>query len=195
MVVNDDLNIEQLRQMISKLRLAGRYDALLEAIGVPVLQQLNIEAARQRLSPLVITSDYRFMLTLYNKEVKLAPIHKALYILFLMHPEGIEFKRLHDFRDELLAIYRRICNRSTEKVIEDSIDRLVNPLDNSVNEKCARIKNAFSTVMDEYQLSYYAISGHAVRHIEGSTRVWFERKKNIMLPRHLVTMEFLDDCG
>ncbi len=53
---------EQLRVLSEELRRAGRYDLLLEAITVPALQQLNIEAAKERLSPLVITADYSFLL-------------------------------------------------------------------------------------------------------------------------------------
>lgn len=181
--------IMRLRETVDSLRAEGRYAELLDIIGVPTLQQLNIEAAKAKLSRLVVTSDYRIVLPDYGKEVELAPIHKALYILFLRHPEGIEFKRLVDFREELTTIYNSVCNRISKQTIDDSIGRLVNPLDNSINEKCARIKAAFATLMDEYQLSYYAISSHTVRRISGSSRLWFERKKTITLPRHLVVFD------
>ena len=55
-----------------------------------------------------------------------------------------------------------------------------------MNEKCSRIKAAFAEHMDAYALRYYIISGHTVRHISGSNRLWFERKKTIELPRELV---------
>ena len=42
--------------------------------------------------------------------------------------------------------------------IEDSVDRLVNPLDNAINEKCSRIKKAFTDITDEYTAQYYIIS-------------------------------------
>ena len=162
---------EQLRVLSEELRRAGRYDLLLEAITVPALQQLNIEAAKERLSPLVITSDYRFLLPDYEKEVELSPINKALYIFFLNHEEGIEFKCLSDYREELIALYRKVGNRVSDDIICESIDRLVNPLDNSINEKCARIKSAFAKCMDSYQLNYYAISKHSVRQVEGKWHI------------------------
>lgn len=183
-------NIIHLQTVVKELKTAGRYEELLSIVGVSALQQLNLEAAKARLSPFVITSDYRFLLPAYKKEVVLPPIHKALYILFLNHPEGIEYKRLVDHKEELTDLYRNIGTRINSQVIEKSIDRLVSPLDNSVNEKAARIKSTFAMCMDEYQLSYYVISNHTVRHIEGSSRIWFERKKSISLPRELVTMEF-----
>ena len=109
-------------------------DLLLKAISVPVLEQLRIEAARATLSHLVITKDFRFILSDYvNKEVMLSPIHKALYILFLNHPEGIEFKNLVDYREELLTIYNKVGNRIDPDKIIETVNRLVNPLDNAIN--------------------------------------------------------------
>lgn len=43
--------------------------------------------------------------------------------------------------------------------------------------------------MDEYSATYYAISGHKMRHVSDSARVWYERKKVITLPRELVVWE------
>ena len=60
---------------------ADRRDLLLKAIGVPLLEELRIEAARGELSRLVITEDCRFLLVDYNKEVELQPVHKAVYML------------------------------------------------------------------------------------------------------------------
>lgn len=185
-----EIDILRLKAVVDELKATDRYKELLDIIGIPTLQQLNAEAAKSNLSPLVITKDFRFLLTAYKKEVLLPPIHKALYILFLNHPEGIEFKKLIDYQEELLAIYRKIGSRSDEKVIQNSIDRLVNPLDNSVNEKCARIKATFALCMNKYELGYYIISGHTIRHIEGSSKIWYERKKSVLLPRELVKTEF-----
>jgi hypothetical protein len=44
-------------------------------------------------------------------------------------------------------------------------------------------------MMDEYTATYYIISGHTKKHIEGSTRIWYERLKIITLPRELVVWE------
>ena len=141
---------EQVRILARQLQAAGRKDLLLKAIGAPMLEELRIEAARAKLSRLLITKDYRFILTDYQKEVELQPVHKAVYLLFLAHPEGI---------------------------------------DNAINEKCSRIKKVFLDMMDEYTASYYIISGHTQKHIEGSSRVWYERLKVITLPREYVVRQ------
>ena len=180
----------QVKLLSTDLLAEGRTDLLLKAISVPVLEQLRIEAARSTLSPLVITKDFRFILPNYgNKEVMLSPIHKSLYMLFLNHPEGIEFKNLIDYREELLAIYNEVGNRVGPDKMVETVNRLTNPLDNAINEKCSRIKAAFSDLMDEYQADYYIINSHIKRHQSTSTKLWFERLKIINLPRELVVME------
>ena len=178
----------EVRRLTEQLVAAGRKDLVLKAIGVPLLEELRIEAARGKLSRLVITEDYRFVLADYNnREVELQPVHKAVYLLFLNHPEGIEFKRLADYREELLGLYMKTARWMDKEKIEESVDKLVNPLDNAINEKCSRIKKVFLDLMDEYRASYYIISGHTQKHIAG--RVWYERLKVITLPRELVIME------
>ena len=176
----------QIRLLIGQLRLTGRNDLLLKAIGVPLLEELRIEAAKGRLSRLIITEDYRFILEDYHKEVELQPVHKAVYLLFLAHPEGIEFKRLADYREELTRYYMATAKIMDKEKVMESVDHLINPLDNAINEKCSRIKKVFLELMDEYTASYYIISSHTQKHIAGSSRIWYERLKVITLPRELV---------
>ena len=178
----------EVRRLTEQLVRAGRKDLVLKAIGVPLLEELRIEAARGKLSRLIITDDYRFILADYNNtEVELQPVHKAVYLLFLNHPEGIEFKRLTEYREELLNIYMKTARWMDKEKIVESVDKLVDPLDNAINEKCSRIKKVFLDLMDEYRASYYIISGHTQKHIAG--RVWFERLKVITLPRELVELK------
>lgn len=191
---------EQLHQLVQELKAEGRTDLLLRAIGKPAIEQLSIEIAKASLSRIVVTSDWRILLPDYNKELELLPVHKAVYVLFLRHPEGIEFKHLPEHREELTSIYKAILSVEKknegllrrrksidETQVRETIDRLVNPLDNAINEKCSRIKSALATLVDKYQLPYYVIAGHAVRHVEGSNRTWYERKKVITIDRKLVS--------
>ena len=172
------------KRLTEQLMAEGRKDLLLKAIGVPLLEELRIEAAKGKLSKLVITEDYRFVLADYNQEVELQPVHKAVYLLFLAHPEGIEFKKLSEYREELTGYYMATAKMMDKEKIIEGVDHLVNPLDNAINEKCSRIKKAFLELMDEYRASYYIISSHTQKHIAG--RVWYERLKVITLPRELV---------
>jgi len=180
----------ELSQLVRELAAAGRNDLLLRSIGVSVLEELRIEAAKSRLSRLLITKDYRIILVDYNnKEVEMTPVHKAVYLLFLDHPEGIEFKKLCEYRDELLQYYMATAKLMDKQTITESVDMLVNPLNNSINEKCSRIKSIFLNMMDQYSANYYIISGHTQKHFAGSSKIWYERLKNIKIPRELVIRE------
>lgn len=178
--------VQAISECVQELQRRGRYDLITQAVGSSAVEHIRIEAARSSLSRLKITRDYRFLLVDYGKEIFLSPIHKAVYLLFLAHPEGIEFKQLVDYREELYDLYLRICNRLDLDKIEETIDHLVNPLDNAINEKCSRIKKAFTDILDEYVASYYVISGHTRLNVPGDSKVWFKRNKVITLPRDLV---------
>lgn len=185
----------EVRQITNQLVAMGRYDLLVQAISVPILEQLRIEAARGTLSRLIVTADLRLVIERGNRVVELSPVHRAIYLLFLNHPEGIEFKRLRDYRSELYSIYERMANRIDKEKIAETVDRLTNPLDNAINEKCSRIKAAFNAMMDEYSASYYIISSHTTRILEGSPKVWYSRLKLITLPRNLVVYEVSSDSA
>ena len=192
--MNEQLTPEEraleVKRLVGQLQAEGRSDLLLKALGVPLLEELRIEAAKGKLSRLLITKDYRFILEDYNRqEVELQPVHKAVYLLFLAHPEGIEFKRLSDYREELTRYYMATAKLMDKEKIIEGVDHLVNPLDNAINEKCSRIKKVFLDMMDEYTASYYIISSHTQRHVAGSSRIWYQRLKVITLPRELVINE------
>lgn len=180
---------ERLQGIVAKLKTMGRSDLILRSIGGSTLEELKLETAKRTLSRLVITSDFRFLLPDFgNVEVDLQPVHKAVYLLFLNHPEGIEFKRLAEYRDELRRWYRMTARLMDNEKIEESILHLTNPLDNAINEKCSRIKRAFMEVMDEYHAYYYIISGHSAFNAKGSSKMWYKRLKVILLPRNLVSI-------
>lgn len=182
---------QELAKLARRLRAMERGpQLLLRALGTPLLEELRIEAARQRLSRLLITADYRFLLVDYgNREVELQPVHKAVYLLFLAHPEGIEFKRLGDHREELLRYYMATAKSMDKQKVVEGVAHLVDPLDNAINEKCSRIKKAFLDLTDPYTACYYIVSSHTRRHVAGSSRVWYERLKVVTLPQELVVRE------
>ncbi len=157
--------MEEVRERIGKLRQRGIAEYLLEQLIHP----------DNRLSRLFITKDWRILLPDYNNmEIKMEPLVKAVYLLFLRHPEGITFKQLPDYREELTRIYNQ--SGLTDRAIQ-SIEDVTNPMLNSINEKCARIRAAFVGQFDEYMAKSYYIDG-----LRGEA-------KKIALPRNLVTWE------
>ena len=133
---------------------------------------------KAQLSRLVITKDDRILLPDYNDiEVKMEPLVKAVYLLFLKHPEGIIFKELADYREELLNIYNKLKPMGLNKRTIQSIEDVTNPLLNSINEKCARIRSAFVKEFDESLAKNYFVTGER------------GEAKKIALPRNMVIWE------
>jgi uncharacterized protein (DUF1810 family) len=131
-----------------------------------------------KFSRVTITKDCTVLLTDYdNKEVKMEPMTKAIYLLYLKHPEGIAFKRLPDYRKELADIYERIKPYGLNDRVFKSIEDVTNPLLNSINEKCSRVKAAFTSVVDPSLADHYYIIGKG------------GEEKKIILPRNLVIWE------
>lgn len=165
---SDEELMEEVRQRIAKLRQRGIAEYLLEQLIRP----------DDRLSRLVITKDYRILLPDYHDmEIKMEPLVKAVYLLFLKHQEGILFKRLPDYKGELTEIYERLKPNSLTERARHSIEDVTNPLLNSINEKCARIRGAFVGQFDDYMARHYYIDG-----LRGQA-------KRISLPRNLVVWE------
>ena len=145
-MTEEELKIMQMattvRQWVNQMIANGRADVALQAIGMPNLELLQMEAARTKLSRLLITSDYRFFLIDYNnREVEMSPIHKALYLLFLNNPEGIESKHLSEHRDELLSIYMRISSWLDVEKVHDVVDRLVERLQRKMLAHKSRLRS------------------------------------------------------
>lgn len=118
------------------------------------------EVKQRPLSRLLVTKDYRLLIGNERLEVNMRPICKAVYLLFLNHPEGIRFKELPDYREEIGRYYRSMkLSTKARKKVEQSIIDVTDPINHSINEKCARIKEAFLKVMDAETARHYIISG------------------------------------
>ena len=152
---------EKMREVYHQVR-----DLQLRGVSEWVLKQYLFP--EKQLSRLVITEKYDIILPDYHDmQIKMEPLVKAVYILFLRHEEGILFKCLSDYREELYAIYVDIRKKSnnngthlSEEKIRQSIEALTNPLSNSINEKCARIRQAFTLQFDESLAGSYFIDGN-----------------------------------
>jgi len=131
-----------------------------------------------KLSKLTISKDYSIILSDYNnKEVKMEPLVKAVFLLYLNHPEGIAFKTLPSYRDELIRIYSRLRPFGLNNQAIKSIEDVTNPLLNSINEKCSRIRAAFLAEVDPSLADQYYVVGKS------------GEQKKILLPRNMVVWE------
>ena len=163
---------EEIRIRIAELRKRGVQQYLLR----------ELVEKKPTLSRLVVDEEFRIFLPDYNNiEITMAPLPKAVYILFLLHPEGIPFKKLDYCFPELHDLYRYISNREIEENIFQSISDITDPTKNSINEKCSRIREAFLKHFDTTYAQYYYITGKR------------GEPKKITLPRELVDLQGLQN--
>lgn len=152
----------------------------LKAYGVEEAEIMAVLNEEELFPQLVVTKNYEIVLLSDEKEVKveMEPLVKAVYLLFLSHPEGIVLKCLPDYRKELTALYLLLRpNDGLTERIKKSIVDVTNPTLNSINEKCARIRKIFSGFLHPNVVKYYALSGKR------------GEAKKITLPRDLVIWE------
>lgn len=150
---------------------------MLKAYGMTEKEIVSQLFSSQSSPQLVISRNYRIFLGEERKEVHLEPLVKAVYLLFLKHPEGIIFKDLPDYRKELTDIYNKVRPWGLSDRAKKSIEDVTNPMQNFINEKCARIKRVFVTMLDGNVAEHYYVKG---------TR---GEAKKISLPRELVIWE------
>ena len=162
-----DMIMSEVQMLVERLRRSGIGEVAIRRLFKPTqeLSRLHIKYGR------ITLPDYN------NMEIKMPTLSKAIFFLYLRHPEGIHFSYLPDYRDELLHLYSLISGRDNPEEIRKSIDDVTDPTSNSINEKCSRIKQAFLREFDDSIARNYYITGE-----RGET-------KKILLPREKVTWD------
>ena len=131
------------------------------------------------LSRLLITPlTYTVLLPDYDREIRFTAQVKALYCLFLNHPEGIRMKEIADYKEEYIHLYFCLTNRSDTDKLRESVSRLLdvcNP--NALNVKKSQCNLAIRRAIPNDDLR---------KHYEIEVNYGLPHKIN--LDRSLVTM-------
>lgn len=113
------------------------------------------------LSSITVNSDMRIILPGYNEiELRMTPLARSLYILFLCHPEGIVLKYMHNYRDELRDIYLQVKPGADNDLADTAIDDIVAPFSDSLRQKLSMIKRAVNRYITDRQIAgQYTVIG------------------------------------
>lgn len=113
---------------------------------------VSIDKADGPISPepqtLHISKDYRILIDCLGlKEITLRPLLRAVFILFLRHPEGIRIKEKQAYREELLDIYAHIFPNLDPDICRERIDRLIAPGQNAFSENLSHLNRALYSIL------------------------------------------------
>jgi hypothetical protein len=94
-----------------------------------------------------------------DEELRLSPVQRAVYLLFLRHPEGILFKEMPDHFEECKQIYHRTYTGGSIVAINNTINRLVYNEDSTLSEVLSKIKYRLMNQLGSNLAERYIIQG------------------------------------
>lgn len=137
---------------------------VLKILGSVVQKDINNETNndKEEMSQIIIDKNGRIFLPDYSSiEVKMPYLPKTVFLFFLIHKEGIEFKSMYNYMHELYEIYQIVAlEKNTEAgKIRRSLENLVEPVNNRIYETCSIIRRSLSMVVPEALMEMYCITG------------------------------------
>jgi hypothetical protein len=157
----DDDTIEVINDIENRLAELKNSGQLLFLIPIlkDLLQKQSQKIDFSSISKMEIDYKNKIQLPYFKKEVELSHLTKAIYFLFLKHPEGINLKELGNYKKELLTIYTSVSNQLDYDKMAKSIDDVINLETKAIYTHLSRIKSAFYKIMDASFAKYYIVSG------------------------------------
>lgn len=113
-------------------------------------------------TPIVIDTQCRLFFPIYSeKEVKMSYLPKTVYIFFLLHHTGVEFKNPDSYMKELYQIYQIVSEEKNIEAgkIKRSLSNLVAPGNNRIYEICSVVRRKLSEILPTELVAQYAITG------------------------------------
>ena len=111
------------------------------------------------LSRLEITpNNYQILLPDYNLEFHFGAQVKALYVLFLNHPEGIRMNEIYDYKEEFTRLYMNFTNRSDVERLREGVENLFDVFSpNAMNVKKSQCNSTICRVIPKEDLNRYYV--------------------------------------
>lgn len=113
------------------------------------------------LSRLTVNAETRVFLPDYDEaEVRMTAMERSLYILFLLHPEGIRLSDVCDHMNELVSIYGIVKPGAKEGNIKRYVENVCFVGSDALRQNLSRIKKAFKELIpNEHVACNYYING------------------------------------
>jgi hypothetical protein len=94
-----------------------------------------------------------------NSQLRLSPLEKAIFILFLENPDGISFNRMSEHRERLQEVYMTVGHNLTLANLKNTMDNLTDPTENRLSEIVSKMRMKFSKHVGYDMAEHYGIDG------------------------------------
>lgn len=151
--------LEQIRRLI--------VDYVVSCHEMPDLDKLSREIdgviilGNKDASPIHVNNNLDIVFPDYDEiTLKLSPQLKAVYLLFLSHPDGIVLKQIGEYENELREILSILRPTADEARYDLFVEEIIRPGGDLLRQKISQIKRAVSSHFSESNLvDHYAITG------------------------------------
>ena len=161
----DKNNVKQVLQVLDNIRSAMTFRSRAEYFQTP--SRLEVRGHMCKL----------FLTDLGNLEVRLTPRQRAIYMVYLNHPNGITVPELPDHREEIASYYGRFANVGEQEDIDMALENLLDIFSGTLSTELSRIRSAFRKAAGNEMSKHYTIDGAS------------GNPKSILLDRALVLSE------
>ncbi|MDA9121084.1 hypothetical protein N9J52_03510 [Flavobacteriales bacterium] len=161
----DKSSVKQVLQVLDNIRSAMTFRSRAEYFQTP--SRLEVRGHMCKL----------FLTDLGNLEVRLTPRQRAIYMVYLNHPNGITVPELPDHREEIASYYGRFANVGDQEDIDMALENLLDIFSGTLSTELSRIRSAFRKAAGNEMAKHYTIDGAS------------GNPKSILLDRALVLSE------
>lgn len=177
---------KMLMELLANNRLLEDKD-IKERLKKMVLQNDLVATYSPLHTPVVIDKQCRLFFPKYsNQEVKMSYLPKTVYIFFLLHHTGVEFRNLDSYQSELYQIYQIVSEEKNieARKIKKSLSNLIEPGNNRIYEICSIVRRTLSNVLPAELIGQYTITGkwgslHQIKVARSLIEIKHEKLKRI----------------
>ncbi len=94
-----------------------------------------------------------------HSKLRLSPLEKTIFILFLENPQGIAFNQMAQHRERIQEIYMKVGHDFTLANLKNTMDSLTDPTENRLSEITSRMRTKFVKHVGDDIAEHYTIDG------------------------------------
>lgn len=145
------VNIELGNEILRMIEERAEREENVEIVFLDDVRRIINRLKRKGLGALRIDKNFRIIVDYNDTEIKLSPLCKAIYVLYMRHPEGLGRKQIAEknIMDELCQIYAVLAPHKTSVQIRTAIENLVDFSKKNLDKQMTLINRTMRTTLGD----------------------------------------------